>query len=85
MAITREMKDKSRYFKGNPKEDWELLAVEREQKYNIYYYQDKHGGCHHTSVKRKGTYDPFDIELREEDGMTFARMINKKTGQPIRR
>ena len=85
MTITREIKEKSRYFEGNPREGWELLTIVQGKKYNTYYYQDTQGNYHHTSVKRKDAYNPFETKIRDRDGITFVKITNKKTGQPIRR
>lgn len=83
--ITREIENKSRYFEGEPEEDWELLTIVPELKNNVYYYRDREGGYHHRTVKRKDTYNPFVTHVREENGVTWARVVNKKTGQQIRR
>lgn len=83
MGITREIKDKSQYFGGSPKEDWALADIEEKEKNYIRYYRDKQGNYHHTAVPRKREYDPYKVELTgRRDGMDFASVIHKKTGKP---
>ncbi len=77
-TITREIQDQSVYFEGKPLEGWELVGMVQNKKYRIAYYQDKQGNYHHTSVRLKGRYNPFDIKLTEKDGMVFARVEPKK-------
>lgn len=83
MEITREIEDKSRYFEGEPRGDWEFLGIKKNEKYYGYYYRDRQGSYHHKSVKRKVKYNPYRTETYMRDGMEFARVTNKKTGQPI--
>lgn len=84
MAITREIEDASQYFEGEPESGWELVTIKEGEKCFAYYYQDRQGGWHHRTVKKKATYNPFETQLREEGGAVFARVVHKKTGKPIR-
>ncbi len=83
MEITREIEDKSRYFEGKPGEDWEFLGMKERERCYLSYYRDGQGNYHHKSVKRKAKYNPYKTEVYMRDGMEFARVVNKKTGQPI--
>lgn len=83
--LTREIEDSSVYFDGEPQEGWELLTIKQNRKYNVSYYRDRQGGYHHTSARRKNTYNPFEVQIREKDGVLTARVVNKKTGKPIQR
>lgn len=83
MAITREIEDTSKYFDGNPENGWELVGIKQNQRYNTYYYRDKQGNYHHTSVRRKNTYKAFETRVYTKDGIEYAKVVHKKTGQPI--
>lgn len=83
MAITREIKDKSWYFEGEPREDWEYIGTTEDEKYYAHYYQDRQGNYHNTSVKRKVKYNPYKTEVYTRDGIEYAKVVHKKTGQPI--
>lgn len=84
MGITREIENISQYFEGEPEEGWELTNIQENQKYYIRYYRDKQGKWHHKTVKKKSEYNPFETQIREENGLIFAKIVNKKTGKPIR-
>lgn len=83
--ITREIEDKSQHFDGDPQEGWELVTVKRSQdeKRNVYYYRDGAGGYHHKVVRRKPAYSPYEVRTRQEAGMEWASVVNRKTRQPI--
>lgn len=83
MEITREIEEKSKYFDGKPEEGWELIGIKQNQRCNIYYYQDRQGNYHHTSVRRKNTYKVFETRVRKKDGIEYGQVVHKKTGQPI--
>lgn len=84
MGITREIENISQYFEGEPKRDWELKDIKNEDKYFVYYYRDKQGGWHHKTVKKESKYNPFETVLTEKDGIMWAKVINKKTGKPVK-
>lgn len=84
MEITREIENISQYFEGEPQKDWELANIKENERYYIRYYLDKQGGWHHKAVKKKSKYNPFETQIREENGIMFAKIVNKKTGKPIR-
>lgn len=84
-TITREIQDQSVYFEGKPLEGWELVGMVQNKKYRIAYYQDKQGYYHHTSVRLKCRYNPFEIKLTEKDGMMFARVEPKKKSQKAKK
>lgn len=76
-------KDSSQYFDGPPQEGWELADIQEKDRCFIRYYQDRQGDFHHTAVPKKGSYEPYRIELSSRrDGMEFASVIHKKTGKP---
>lgn len=86
-TITREIEDRSQYFEGEPQEGWELVTIKRsaDEKRNTYYYRDADGGYHHKTVRRKPAYSPYEIKTRRKSGMEWASVVNRKTGQPVRR
>lgn len=84
MEITREIENISQYFEGEPEEGWEFRGIKKEERCYAYYYQDRQGGWHHRTVKRKAEYNPFEMQIREENGIWYAKIINKKSGKPIR-
>lgn len=80
--ITREIEEQSSYFDGQPLEGWELIGASENRKYRLFYYQDKQGRYHHTAVPLKRRYNPYEVHIREKDGVTFARveLKNRKKG-----
>ncbi len=84
MEITREIENISQYFVGEPEQDWELQGIKQNTRYFVYYYKDRQGSWHHKTVKRNARYNPFETQVREENGAFYAKVVNKKTGKPVK-
>lgn len=72
-----EIKRKAKPFEGPVPDNWVFLGATENRVYRFRYYETPEGEYYYTLQKLKKSREPR-IEMRQEDGYTFARRSYKR-------
>ena len=78
--MTKEIREQATSWDGKVPGSWEFVGMAENRWNYIRYYVDKQGRYYFTTMKKKQKRE-YRIEVREENGITYARKVPCGLGQ----